>query len=132
MAITPRVTIPDDLFDFYETEAIESQQPIESVIEYRLRHGQALAPSGRFVILSGAELTAIEARLGGGHVMSAKDLVTKVARLGSIQFGHHEIRMTPGQMEEIAFRARKQGKTIAQVVQAVWMRLQDEFFRHVA
>lgn len=132
MALAPRITLPDDLYDRYETEAIETGHPIERILEYRLRHGLDVSPAGRFLVVANGALEALEKKLGGGNLLSAGDLVKKVDRLAKIEFGHHEIPLTIGQMEEIAWRARKQGKTVGEVIAGMWARISTEFFRFVS
>lgn len=97
---------------------------------WHLRVGLDIEQGNRAVILQGEDLTALEQRLGGGQIPTSADLVTRVERLARIEFGGHEIRLTPAELEELAWRARKNNKTVAQIVQQVWLSLNEQFFSY--
>lgn len=71
---------------------------------------------------------AIEAVAGIGACRSSLELVRSVQRLARIQIGGIDVPFTPGQLEELAARATKRGRTVQQELQAVVDRIRDELF----
>lgn len=122
------LTLPDDLGELYRVEADQRDLPVASVLEDRLKAAQPLDPRKRFVILQQPMLGEVETHLGGGDLRGGGDLLAKVKRLASIAFGPHEIKLTPGQYEELAFRAGRMGKSIEQLVKETWERFCQDFF----
>lgn len=80
---------------------------------------QTLAPDTR---------TVLEQTLGIGATRSPAELVKAVERLAKIEIGGVRIDFTPGQLEEIAHRAKKRGRTVQQELQAVVDRLREDLF----
>jgi hypothetical protein len=78
--------------------------------------------------LSRAERELIEATTGVGTTQTAMALLQAVQRLARISIGDVNIPFTPGQMEELKYRAEKRGQTVAQTLQAVVDRIRDEIF----
>jgi hypothetical protein len=70
----------------------------------------------------------LQDRLGPAATGSPDDLLHAVERLAAIKIGEVEVRFTPGQLEELAFRAGKRGRTVQQEVQAVVARIEQELF----
>ena len=75
-----------------------------------------------------AACRALDDRLGPGTTQSADALLRAVTRLASIKVGEVEVRFTPGQLEELAFRATKRGRTLQQEIAQVVTRLESELF----
>lgn len=130
MAFIPKVQIPDRLYELYEREAIGRDMQFEELLEQRLEDAVLLDRSTRTMILTGPTLALLEEILSGGSLMGPDDLLKKVDRLAKIEFGSHRISLTPGQMEEVALRARKQGKSMPEMMKAMWARMSTEFFRY--
>ena len=131
------VTIPDDLSEFYEEEVAKRTQTgevgltLERVLADRLQRSVPLHPRLRTLILEQSDLSALESRLGHGQLKSPMELVERVARLGRIKFGDYEITLTPAQMEDIAFRAMKQNRTIDEMIRITWQKMDELFFSYV-
>lgn len=125
-----RVTIDlhDDLADHYRREGDDRCVPLESVIEGRLGAATRLDPRNRYLILDQPVLGELEKKVGGGHLQDNGDLLGKVQRLAQIRFGQHTLELTPGQLEEIAWRAGKQGRSIDQMLQAAYEKFAEDFF----
>lgn len=87
---------------------------------------QAISPQDLTLDLPTRE--RLEATLGIGATQSSEALVAAVARLARIEIGTVQIPFTPGQLEEIATRAKKRGQTIGQALEAVVARIRDELF----
>lgn len=102
----------------------------EAVLLYHLTAGMQHRYGERTLVVSGPDLVALEGRLGGGQVATGANLVEKVEKLARIEFGGHEIRLNPAELEEIRFRAHKSGRSVAQVVEATWMKMREEFFSY--
>jgi hypothetical protein len=79
-------------------------------------------------LLTAAMRTKLEETLGVGTTRTPEDLLAAVERLASIKIGEIKIAFTPGQLEEIKFRAVKRGQTIEQALQAVVDRIKEEIF----
>jgi hypothetical protein len=79
-------------------------------------------------LLTAAMRTKLEETLGVGTTRTPEDLLAAVERLASIKIGEIKIACTPGQLEEIKFRAVKRGQTIEQALQAVVDRIKEEIF----
>lgn len=128
------LTIDDDLFEIYKTEAGQRGVPVGQVISERLARAVALDPRTRAMVLDGGMvMQKIEEKLGGGQVKGAEDLLKKVTNLASIRFGSHEFQITPGQYRELAFRATKMGsgKTPEDLIAEIYRRMQATFFEYV-
>ncbi len=122
------IELPDDLADYYRREADERTLSIESVVEGRLAAATRLDPRRRYVVVDQPALGKVEEKLGGGHLQDSGDLLAKVQRLVKIDFEGHELRLTPGQLEELAYRAKKQGRTLGDMVQAAYDKFAGDFF----
>ena len=126
--ILPSLHIDDDLAQTYMDEALERKVPIEQLLQDRLARAVSLDPRQRYVIVVDNPRVRLETILGGGNLQRAEDLVAKVARLARIRFGDHELQLTAGNLEEIAWRANKQGRTIEQMLEIAWARFRETFF----
>lgn len=78
--------------------------------------------------LSPVQCRALEDRLGPGSTAAAAALQSAVERLAHLSIGGVEVPFTPGQLEELRFRATKRGRTLEQELQAVVDRVKDELF----
>lgn len=127
-------TMDDDLLEFYQHEAKERkiQGGTAVVLNERLKRAVALDPRERTIIITGGRAREIiEEKLGGGQLRDTEDLLRKISNLAAIRFGMHEFQITPGQWRELAFRATKTGKTIEQLVEAIYVKMQATFFEYV-
>jgi len=79
-------------------------------------------------LLSAAVCTRLEDTLGVGATRTPEDLVAAVERLARIEIGGIHIDFTPGQLDEIKYRAIKRGQTVEQALQAVIDRIREEIF----
>lgn len=102
----------------------------ETVLNYHLTEGLRHTYGDRALVVAGADLVALETRLGGGQIATGGDLVGKVERLARIEFGGHEIRLSVAELEEVKWRAGKQGKSVAQIVENVWKSMSEQFFSY--
>lgn len=70
----------------------------------------------------------LEDQLGLGVTASEAALLTAVTRVASITLGGVALEFTPGQMEELAHRAGKRGRTLAQEIQVAVDAFKDQLF----
>lgn len=125
-----RVTLQldDDTSEAYSTEALERGVDLEIVMAERLKMAQAMDPRSRYLLLIDNTLSRMEQALGHLPILHAEDLIAKTTRLAKVRFGEHSLELTAGQMEEIAWRGGKQGKSIEAMLAAAWERFTAEFF----
>jgi hypothetical protein len=90
------------------------------------RLGAATSAPGLHLTL--AECQRLEDRTGLGSTRSAEALIAAVERLASLSIGEVRLPFTPGQLEELVWRAQKRGRTLESEVQAVVNRIRDELF----
>ncbi|PYQ25627.1 MAG: hypothetical protein DMF56_26910 [Acidobacteria bacterium] len=127
------LSLDDDLVESYQKEAGSRRVPVNTVIAQRLQAALPLDPRRRgFVVADAQVLQELEGILGGGSLTSERDLVGKVRRLAAIHFGEHRFEITPGQFEELKFRATKTGRTVEQLVADLYQRMSQDLFRTVA
>lgn len=126
--IVRQLTLADDTALTYQDEADARKIPLETLLAERLEHAQALDPRNRFLILEGNNRSRLERILGELPVLSVDDLISKVHRLARIRFGDHEIALTAGQMEELAWRAHKRGVPVAQMIEEAAREFGVQFF----
>lgn len=120
--------VHDDLYQRYERESDDRNIPVASVLEDRLVAAVPLDPRSPFLVVTGDALKALEAATGHLPLITPAGLVAKVERLARIKFGDHVLTLTPGQYEEIAWRANKQGKTIEQMIEIAFRTFAEQFF----
>jgi hypothetical protein len=70
----------------------------------------------------------IERMAGIGTTKTPASLVAAIERLARIRIGTVDVAFTPGQLEEIAQRATKRGRTVTAELQAVVERIKGELF----
>lgn len=122
-----QLRIDDDLIEEYKGEVSESTS-LEMILADRLKRALVMIPNSRYIVLADRARDQMEQLVGGGSLRSADDLLLRVRRLANVKFGDHELDLTPGQMEEIAFRAKKMGKSVEAVVKETWDRFTQDFF----
>lgn len=123
-----RIQIPDEIAEEYQTEALARNITLDQLLSERLVKALPLDPRGRYIILEGRNRERLEERLGQMPVLNAEDLLAKVSRLARIKFGDHEIMLTAGQLEEIAWRAHKRDKPVEVILQETYDAFAKDFF----
>lgn len=128
MSMTLRVSVTDGTLDRL-TQRSGAQRDPEYVASQLLSDAaECLPAAGRYVVVAGPELEALERILGGGSVTHGTDLRVKVERLAGISFQHIRLQFSPGQLEELARRAERQGRTVEQIVEMMVPRIHEQFF----
>lgn len=123
-----RITIPDDVADAYIAYAEATGLSVDALVSVQLGRFRHLPPSQRAVVLGPAELDALEAQLGGGQIQTGLDLMKKIARLAAITFHNVRLDFTPNQLEELKYRADRQGKPVAELAKDIIRQLTEQFF----
>lgn len=80
--------------------------------------------------LSGQQRAQLETALGFGATATGDALVAATDRLARLVIGNVEIPFTPGQWEEIAYRAQKMGLTVDALCQRIAQRVLQDFWAH--
>lgn len=127
-------TLDDETLEHYQHESKERHVPggVAQVLNERLRRAIPLDPRDRPIIITGGRAREIiEEKLGGGNLKDTEDLLRKVTALAVIKFGEHEFKLTAGHYRELAFRATKTGKSVDQLLQETFTKMQAQFFEYV-
>lgn len=129
MATTLRVSVADFSMDKLHEVARAHERDLETAASQVLATGLSALPlQGRFAVIHQAELQALEDILGGGSILNGQDLLKKVQRLAGISYHHIRLNFTPGQLEDLEWKAKRQGKTVEQLVEQMAPRIADQFF----
>lgn len=80
------------------------------------------------LLIGGPTRRVIEEITGVGSTATELDLVAGVQRLARLKIGEQQIDFTPGQWEELARRAERNGRSVADEVSKVVARIEDELF----
>ncbi len=123
-----QLSIPDELYSDYQSRAKGERKSTIELILAQLRRHLDTPITQRHITLTGAVLEAVETLVGGGSLTSPEDLVEKIQRLARISLGDIRLKFSPVQLEEIATRAQKQGKTPEQVCQDIVDQMAGQFF----
>lgn len=84
--------------------------------------------AGGGLSLTAAQCRLLEDRLGPGCTQTPERLLAAIARLAVLRIGDVAIPVTPGQWEEIAYRAQKNDRTVEAEITRIAERLEDELF----
>lgn len=99
--------------------------------EQLLQHALAVnfpVKQGKVVLLHGEALEQLEVRLGGMPILHPADLVAKVDRLAGISFEHLTLPFSINQLEVMAEKAERQGKSVEQLLGELAPRVFEQFF----
>lgn len=127
------VKIPDELYLRYEEAAKRATPRIttEELLTRQLLRFVDYPASRRTVVATGDALERMEKLLGGGQIQTPEQLLSKIRAWAGISLGNIRLSFTQAQLEEIAHRAEKQGKTPKEVAQAIVEQIADQFFNAV-
>jgi hypothetical protein len=125
-----QLRIPDDTYAPYEAFAEGTQQSPSELITRQLDRFAKIHPLKRAVVIGAADIERLEAAVGGGSLKSGKDLADKVDRLASIRFHGIRLDFTPGQLEELAHMAERQGVSVEALATRIIREMESQFFWH--
>lgn len=80
------------------------------------------------LLLGGPTRRKLDEILGIGATQTEEAVVAAAQRLASLTIGDQHIDFTPGQWEELARRAARNGRSVADEVSKVVARIEDELF----
>ena len=101
--------------------------PIEVTDDRGLARGYQVVTPGDLTLDTPAR-ERLESTLGIGTTKDAASLTAAVERLARIEIGTVKIDFTPGQLHEIATRAKKRGRTVQQELEATVARIREDIF----
>ncbi len=87
-----------------------------------------LVPMTGGLTLTESDCSAYEAVLGAGSCQSASHLLAALTRHASIGIGKVVLDLTPAQLEEVKYRAKKNNRSPKDEMQAAVARIQDLVF----
>ena len=129
---TLRVAVADTTMDVLQEIARTTQRDPETVAARVLEGAARILPQqGRYLVVDGADLDVLEQIFSGGSVLNSADLRRKVERLAGISFGHVRLEFSPGQLEEIAHRAERQGLSPEELIRRCAKKMEELFFTHL-
>lgn len=120
--------LDDDVADFYIAEAETRKVALDTLLADRLTRAGQLHPDHPYLIVTDNDLAVAEKELGGLPIRSCQTLLDRLRRLAKIRFGEHTLALTAGQLEELTWRASKQGKSVAYLIHAAWEKFSADFF----
>ena len=123
-----RITLPDDLADLYLAYATKQGRPLDDVIAAQLKKFKSLEPGKASLTIGGEATSKLEAATGGLPLRNAEDLVARVERLAAISFQHIRLDFSLSHLEELAYRAERQGKSVETLIIETAERIREELF----
>lgn len=124
-----RITIPDALAERYTDYATQASRSLDETVTHQLQKTATINPfDPRRLVLGQRLLEKLEARLGGGPIATADDLEKRFDRLASIAVMGIDLRFSPNMLEELAYRAARQGKTVEALAEEIASRMAVQFF----
>ncbi len=101
-------------------------QVIQTLTDHAFK--QAYEPVEEGLFLRAATRSQLERRLGFGCTKTAEDLLRAVDRLATIQVGEITLTFTPGQLEELAHRAKKRNVPLAEYLARLLERFTEDLW----
>lgn len=106
-----RISLDDTLYEKLSAYADAVKLPPDKFIARQLARFVDYPVSQRLVVLTKEPLHELETLLGGPQLRTPEQVVERVKAYSSVYLGEIRLPLTPAQLEEIAYRAEKQGKT---------------------
>lgn len=123
-----RLTLDDSVAETYTEYATRQGKSVEDLCAAQLKRFAKLEP-GKKVLVIPVQLDGVLAdRLGGLPLKDGMDLLTRMERLARITFMGLDLQLSPGQLEELAYRAQRQGKSVGALIEEIWAQLREQFF----
>lgn len=122
------ITLPDAIAFKYQTAAAQARVSLEKYLERALARAADIPLGQRVIVLSGDSLAEVDQLLGIGSTASPEALLAAIRAWAGITIGDIRLTFSPAQLEEVAYRAARQGKTPEAIVQDLVAQLQDGLF----
>lgn len=123
-----RITIPDAIIDHYQAHADRQGRTLDQTVTAQLARFRELPPGAPAVIVGGDLLARIETYLGAGPIADGTDLAAKVERLAGVTFHGVHLDFSPSQLEELKYRAERQGRTVESLCVEIVKQMQEQWF----
>lgn len=123
-----QIQIPDAVAQLYQDQATRGHLTLERVLARQLIKFAEVPGAAQTVVLHGDALAEIDRLLGIGSTQSPAAVLRAIKSWAGITIGAIRLDFSPAQLDEIAHRAAKQGKTPEAVVADIVAQLQSSFF----
>jgi hypothetical protein len=122
------IQLDDHLIARYQRHAQSARVPFEKLIERQLARFADTPVTQRVLALTGDSLQQIESLLGVGSTGSPESLLAAIRAFAGITIGDIRLAFSPSQLDEIAIRAEKQGRTPEEVVRELVDQISRDLF----
>jgi len=125
------IQITDDTYERYAAHAATTpgSASAEEMMAAQLARFEEVRPSDRIVVVDSRHRARLEDLLpSGGSLKDAADLVNRVDRLARIEIGEVKVPFTVGELEELSYRARHQGRKHADLIEEAVAAWHEQFF----
>jgi hypothetical protein len=124
------LSIPDDLYEEYQGEAMRSRIGVTTLLVDRLLRFKGAKTQDRTVLIETPERVRLETLLGYGSLLSGPDLVEKVQRLADCHIGEIRVDFSPAEWQEIAQRAMRRGISVQEEVSQTVAHMKGNYFTY--
>lgn len=123
------VKIDDDLIAQYQAANPDAAKlPIEQLLNRQLARFASAPLTGRTVVLTTTDLGHLELLFGGPQLTTAALVVARAQAYSQVKLGSVVIPLTSAEKEELAYRAKKQGKPVSELMRGLIDQLHDTLF----
>ncbi len=112
----------------YQTAADKAKVPLATFLQRQLVKFADIPLGQRALILTVDALQQVDTLLGVGSTKDAPALLAAIRAFAGISIGGVAVDFSPAQLDEIAHRAEKQGKTPQAVVEDIVEQMRWRFF----
>lgn len=126
------IQIPDEVDEQYAAAAalLGGKVSVEEILSAQLQQFAAVRPTDRIIVVDSRSRDRLEQLLPGGSLRDAADLTTRVDRLAKVEIGEVRVPFTVTELEELAFRARRQGRKVKDLVSDAVASFHDHYFNY--
>jgi len=104
------IQIPDELYARYELQARARSISVKREIQERLDHFIDAPATDRVILVRTTARQQLE-KILNCSLLDDTDLASRVDRLAHLEIGEVHVDFTPGQLQEMAVRARKNARS---------------------
>jgi len=112
----------------YQRAADTARVPLDKFLARQLARFADTPVTERCLVLAGPQIEALDRLLGFGACRDTAMLLSAIATWAGITIGDVRINFTQGQLDEIARRAERQGKSPTAIVQDIVDQMAWRFF----
>jgi len=123
------VKIPDELAEqLRDANPDAAKLPIDTLVAKQLARFASHPITTRVVLLSPEHLLRLETLLGGAQLQTGADVIARAEAYSQVKLGTVVIPLTPAEKEELAYRAKKQGKPVGELMRELIQQLHTSLF----